>query len=263
MWLIPDGLILADDHTVAAWAQQRLLPLERGTGYRVANLVPQGFEAFARIFHPASRYFSDRREREPVRWSDIASWTGRVAHSAMQFHTILGHPESPNIKPEWGSLPKEGSLGTDLASSITDILAAFTTTPKQCYFCIWEGRGGLFGDDGSFAYLGAAGGSSGPQHSRNRETRERIKTARPIEIGSFTYLVFVGRLDAILHGREMPSIRWPQDRAWYLATDIDMTSTIVGGSADCISQLVADPRLEAMPISVDTRIDVDGDTLNA
>ena len=52
MWLIPDGLILADDHTVAAWAQQRLLPLERGTGYRVANLVPQEFEAFARIFHP-------------------------------------------------------------------------------------------------------------------------------------------------------------------------------------------------------------------
>ena len=42
---------------------------------------------------------------------------------------------------------------------------------------------------------------------------------------------------------------WPADRAWCVVTDIDLTSTYVGGSAVCIAELRATPGLECVPAS--------------
>jgi hypothetical protein len=42
---------------------------------------------------------------------------------------------------------------------------------------------------------------------------------------------------------------WPDDRAWCVATEIDLGWTYVGGSAALISDVVANPRLEAQPAS--------------
>ncbi len=250
-----------DNHSAALWVQQGLLPLRRREkGYRVGNVVPQGFQAYARIFHPASRYFANRREWGLVRWAQIASWTGRTAHAAMQFHSILGHPKNPAVKPEWGRLPAEGSLDTDLIDSLIDTLSTFTTTRETCFFCIWEGAWHGYG--ATFAFLSPTGNAVRQQFDRERQTREQARSSEPLKIGLFDYLLFTSSLAVIPEMVESPSFWWPQDRAWCVATDIDMTSTFVGGTAECIASLVNHPDLEALPIDIETRIDVHGDTIN-
>lgn len=249
-----------DDHSAALWVQQGLLPLQREIGLRVGNLVPQGFEAYARVFHPASRYIADRQANEPVRWSEIASWTGRTAHPAMQFHSILGHPENPHAKPEWGAEPSYGSLDANLVDIVVEALTRFTSKPDTCLFCIWEGAWPGYG--AAFAYLAPLGNATPQQIAREPDVPERVRTPEPLKIGLFDYLLFTSSLAVIPEIVESPSFWWPQDRAWCVATDIDMTSTFVGGTAECIASLIDHPNLEAMTIGIDVRIDVEGDTIN-
>lgn len=59
-----------------------------------------------------------------------------------------------------------------------------------------------------------------------------------------------------------PTLVWPDDHAWVISTEVDYDSTIVGGSADLVRALRADPRLEAIPIREDTALTWDADEVN-
>ena len=59
MWGNARRLTPLNDHSAAAWIKERLLPFRREEGYRVGNLVPQDFDAYARVFHPPS--WAERR----------------------------------------------------------------------------------------------------------------------------------------------------------------------------------------------------------
>lgn len=59
-----------------------------------------------------------------------------------------------------------------------------------------------------------------------------------------------------------PSIVWPDDHAWVLATEIDFDSTLVGGTAELIDELIQKPGLEVLPIRTDADLTWDGDRLN-
>ena len=48
-----------------------------------------------------------------------------------------------------------------------------------------------------------------------------------------------------------------------MATDIDPYDTYVGGSPECIEAVLSNPGLEALPTTIDARLDVGGDTINA
>lgn len=45
-----------------------------------------------------------------------------------------------------------------------------------------------------------------------------------------------------------PQLLWPGDRAWALATEIDLDSTLVGGPSGLIEEILGDPRLEAFAV---------------
>ena len=62
---------------------------------------------------------------------------------------------------------------------------------------------------------------------------------------------------------DSPNIWWPEDRAWCVATDIDLYDTYVGGSKECIEAILSNPDLEALPATLDARLDLGGDTINA
>jgi hypothetical protein len=59
-----------------------------------------------------------------------------------------------------------------------------------------------------------------------------------------------------------PSILWPDDHAWVLATEIDFDSTIVAGTTALIRELVHTPDLEVLPIRTDADLTWDSDELN-
>ena len=55
---------------------------------------------------------------------------------------------------------------------------------------------------------------------------------------------------------------WPADRAWCVATDVDLVSSYVAGSAACIAEVLATPGLEAVPAAPGDAITYDADTVN-
>ena len=105
--LAPDGLEFCADVSSSPWVEESL------SGFaRVDSLLPRGFPAYARVFHPA--YQGDDKD-QPVRWSTVASWTGRTVHPLMQFPRIANLSEDINDyyqdprwgRPQFGSIPEE------------------------------------------------------------------------------------------------------------------------------------------------------------
>ncbi len=64
------GLQPAADAEAAAWVVAGL----RRFAESVLSVVPAGFPAYVRVFHPA--YCMVERQMTPMRWSDIAAATG-------------------------------------------------------------------------------------------------------------------------------------------------------------------------------------------
>ncbi|SHK57725.1 hypothetical protein [Alicyclobacillus tolerans] len=64
----------SDDLSVAHWLVNRLFPFE---SYLAGSVVPRGYEAYARILHPAQSISGY------VSWAEIATWAGRTYHLAM------------------------------------------------------------------------------------------------------------------------------------------------------------------------------------
>jgi hypothetical protein len=75
-----EGLIPVTDISVGDWLEPRMC----GFGGQVGSVVPtMGFEAFARVLHPAA----DERGR-PATWADVCERLGRTSHALMQWRSI-------------------------------------------------------------------------------------------------------------------------------------------------------------------------------
>jgi hypothetical protein len=61
---------------------------------------------------------------------------------------------------------------------------------------------------------------------------------------------------------QSPSILWPEDHAWVLATEVDFDSTLIAGTEALIDELVQTPGLEVLPLRKDANLTSDGDMLN-
>ena len=136
--LAPDGLEFSKDVSEARWVEESLSAF--GT---LRSLLPDGFAAYARVFHPA---YLNKDEERPVRWSTVASWTGRTVHPLMQFERIAGLSEDPHDMykdPPWGSHPKMGSIPERECRTLVEVLRSFTSAPGNCFFCLWEGYGNI------------------------------------------------------------------------------------------------------------------------
>ena len=238
--LAPDGLEFSEDVSEARWVEESLSAF--GT---LRSLLPDGFAAYGRIFHPA---YLNRDEERPVRWSTVAEWTGRTIHPLMQFERIAGLSEDPHDMykdPPWGSLPQRGSIPERECRTLVEALRSFTSTPANCFFCLWEGYGNI--------------------NTRLYKASSRVRAP------GRDYLLFRGPIDAIMaflagdrpFWGDSPNIWWPEDRAWCVATDIDLYDTYVGGIEECIEAILNNPDLEALPTTIDARLGLHGDTIDA
>jgi hypothetical protein len=227
-------LVLQTDPSAGDWV---LAGVDQfGTG--VSSLLPPSFDAYARVFHPA------HRGDEAVRWSHVAAANERLAHPAMEWISITGswqylHGETQ--PPIWDEEPREGSLPRPEIERLATLLGEHTATPDQCWFAVWEGFGALPFDPGEF---------------------------RKLELEHRAMVLFSGPLSAAMTSVERwpweqsPSLWWPADRAWCVATDVDLMTTYVGASRRCVIAITTDPNLEALAISVDQGVTWDTDVIN-
>jgi hypothetical protein len=267
---LPAGVTLELDVAPAAWIDERLTRQDATFGVRISEVIPTGFAAYARIFHPA--YAGEGRTK--IRWRELARDRGRVVHPQMQFEHLVGVlDEVPGMDG-----PREGHLPVDEVDALVEIGSRHTSSPDSGWFAIWDGYATFAGG----TRLIAADQEPGRARRRERDERERRRLAaeRLSRIPRFAihpnrsgpgamreYYLFRGPLSAAsrleFNGTsQTPNLWWPDDRAWCVATEIDGYSTYVGGSDACIASVLADDRLESLPTSVDARFDVWSDAIN-
>lgn len=229
-------------------------------GSGVGSLVPGGFDAYARILHPAVS-----REGTPVRWDAVAAWSGGALHPGVQFEAMARPRRSVAIEQApFDQPPPVGRLPEPIFAVLCEVLATYTGSAGRCWFCLWDGYGWVAGSSSTDTLDGGA---------RVPPAFERAVIEGPrVRLPEREYLLFEGPLDAAsemgwrLDGRlvspQSPNIFWPDDRAWCVATEIDLDSTFVGGPVALIHALLGDARLEAWPAQPTDLVWASSDDIN-
>ncbi len=236
----------SDEIEQASWIARQLAPFGEPV---VTSVIPGGFEAYARVLHPAEEPLRGSRT---VRWAEVAAWSGVQLRADSQFHSIALPRVRPESEAPWNSQgPHPGSLYPPDAVILTGILRDWTTTPQRCWFCVWDGYGW-----GGGVYL-TASSDGAPAIPSSGITADpvpaSVRGGSRVELPHRDYLLYHGPLEAALATErlggqhQVANLWWPQDRAWFVATEIDLAWTYVGGPAGLISQLLADTRIEALP----------------
>jgi hypothetical protein len=257
-----DGLTQTDDLSAASWIAPRLGAF--GSGVR--GVIPGGFEAYARILHPADS------ADEHARWSEVAAACDKVAHALMQFHTLVGvGPNEYDVdSAAWtGSVPDQGDLEPASLAALLEVLARHTASLQQCWFGVWEGYGWL--RPGGPILFASTDGTPPPPPSERRFAA--IDYDARVPLPQRKYLLFGGPLNAALEIGDWPTaewflphspnIFWADDVSWCVATEIDLFCTYVGGSRALIDELLADERLEVWEAHLDDPVAYDSDLLNS
>jgi len=102
--------------------------------------------------------------------------------------------------------------------------------------------------------------------------REEVMSGRRLHHPGRDYLLFAGPLEAAMDlGHwpsqdwfvpQSPSLIWPTDHSWCVATEVDFDSTLIAGDNDLIDAVLGAEDLEATPIEPDDCLDFSGDTVN-
>ena len=220
----------------AEWIGALLLPWGKGYGTRVCSVVPMGFEAYCRILNPAC---GPPPARAQLRWQDIARSLGHTVHAESQWETFEEMAAASGRHPPWHEPPVIGECPGEVIVPLAGQLSRCTSTPGSIYFAMWIG----------FAAVQSV-----------------VKVAPRFMLPHREYALLHGPIEALpaviespSPFRQTPSLAWPADRAWFLGTEVDFRWTYVGGTGECISQLVDDRRLEALWTMPEHRGDLESD----
>jgi hypothetical protein len=271
--MVSDQLEITNGTVAGAWIRPRL----GGEFGAVTLQVPKDFEAYARVFHPASD-----PELNSVRWADAAKACGTTPHREMQWHAILGladadelqgsySPGEPNGVKWAGSDPSTGAMDLETLDALCEILAVHTSDPAHCFFGLCTIQSWL----DSFS-------------------REELKPLLKLPYGR-DHIVLAGSLSAVdqithdwskpsssritfvaytsdgpppqpdpseLLSREAPNLIWPADHSWLVASEVDFDSTLVGGTASLVNAIVQSPDLEAWQVEPTDSLAADADKVN-
>ena len=252
---VPDRLKLADEVSAARWIEERLWPWERD-GVLVGSFMPDIFESYARVFHPA---YQD--DGSVVRWSELARRRGIELMGDTTFRDVGGGLRSKGIKGEVQS-PPEGVLPPEVLLTLAGSLRAHTSTADQCWFCFWEGDGALWSE--SHGWLRREGDSESKEMMEAARRQDEVWNAAPkVRAPGRNYLLFSGPLSVVedltdaFNGPEL-NMWWPDDRAWLVSTEVDAITSYVGGSQEAIEGLFTDPELDAAKVDIQSRLDPRG-----
>ena len=192
-------------------------------------------------------------------WREVTDWSGRTYHPTMQFERISVSRGSTQ-GPPFSRSPRVGNL-KELCAALYESLASWTTN-TDIWLGIWEGHGILHHPKpASFS-------DANPDCDRElAELGARIAASPRFEHPNRSYLLArtpitaVTKLSRFAYGIT-PSLAWPDDFAWCVATEMDFDSTLVAASEECPNALLADDRLETLRVQPEGRLDIGGDALN-
>ena len=239
-WSVAD-VAWSDRVEAAEWIRERLDSWEH---FDAGSVIPRGFQSYLRVLHPA------QDQGRSVRWAEVATWSGLPLHRLAQFHSVaLALDARPTPKPFTAS-PMLGSLDWDDTEALVRVLREHTSTPERCYFCVWDGRGW------NTAVALTLPGQASPNKLPD-PVSVAVRSGPRVRMPQRDYLLYEGPIEAALADiggwGQTPQLWWPKDRAWCVASEIDLAWSYVGGSARLTGQL-SDERLEVLPADTDDQI---------
>lgn len=220
------------------------------TGNFVSHLLPQNFEAYAKVLHSITANYenidhplSDREiallgippctklrsfvetirrngEGPRIRWKMLAELLGVPFESEICHEWFRSSLRDPTCWPRFLYGPDEGNLDYEELSALLSLFRPFTGE-QECFL--------------RFAAIPFVG------------------TDKPI--------LFTGALDEVISFLKeneyqfSPEYLWPSDRKWCLCSDYDLMFTVVGGPQKLISSVLGSNVLEALQVNPQTRID--------
>lgn len=130
----------------------------------------------------------------------------------------LVEPAPAGIEDWWGAQ-------REVIAAIASVGARHTTTPDCVWFGIWEGHG-----------------------FENRGTEGQLATLPRFALPHRTYYLLSGHASAATAIEEPggsgrwrpPDLWWPDDRSWFVATDVDFWCNYVAGSVGFTSEVTAE-----------------------
>ncbi|WP_327002680.1 hypothetical protein OHA72_47485 [Dactylosporangium sp. NBC_01737] len=139
--------------------------------------------------------------------------------------------------------PEAGTLDRPQLDALLEVLPRHAPEPGSCWFAIWDGYAWLHGPPAMTA-LTRDGSADPPAWITPPLAR--------IQMPSRSFALYRGGLDAAralwdVSWEQSPNLWWPDDRSWCVATEIDLTSTYLGGSAALVRDLLDDRRINAQP----------------
>jgi hypothetical protein len=256
----PRGLEPLDELSPANWVRENLTDWPRGRELLVRDLVPPVFEAYTRILHRAHR---PEDGRYPTgRWAEQAEELGRTLGPETSWYELTGTNLAHGpARAAW--VPNEGSLSEEEVRIIASRLAGHTATPLTCWFAMWSGWGELSGGTGSLYPVGGPISALKMRLRARREGKRARKEAARLRTFALlgaarSYLLFEGVVEDALrfdfgYGFRSPALWWPEDRAWFVHTEIDALSTYLGGTRSLIDHVLGAQILESFEVRGDSR----------
>ena len=177
--------------------------------------------------------------------------------SDSQFLDIALPEREPRTPAPWNSQgPEEGTLTADDAAALVEILRTHTASPGRCWFCVWDGWGldhavTVTAASEHHGVFRAHAGARLP-----RRPPARVRDDRPlVHLPNRSYRLYAGPAEAAAEFARStghtPNLWWPADRAWCVASEIDLPWSYVGGPAALIHEVLSGSRVEAVPARPD------------
>ena len=148
----------------------------------------------------------------------------------------------------------------ELLAVMAEVLGGFTTTPDTVWFAIWEGHGFTGGQtfiawrhDAEPTPEQRAEVAARQRALREEDARREARVAAALaDLPTFSlphrrYYLLRGPTGAAgevrwpnrPEDRFRPDLWWPDDRAWFVGTDVDLWCTYVGGTEEATTALIA------------------------
>jgi len=216
--------------------------------------APTGFAAAARLLHPARD-----ADGHPVPWAHVAGVTGHPLHPDSTFDDVAGTMHTRRTtRSDWpGGPPDLGELGDTGWDALLSHLVRYSGSTTRCLLALDEGLGWILGGGGG-DFHGDPFHVEPPQDAAFPS--ELYDTAPRLQAGSRVHLLLTAPLAALpalgrpwryrdqrWFERRSPSLLWPVDRSWLVATDLDYDYTYLAGPRLLLDAVLADHRLEAQP----------------
>jgi hypothetical protein len=193
----------------------------------------------------------------PVRW--VAEALTRFGGSIPGWLVPAGYEACVRVENSPPDVPgeprREGVVVAPALDALLPLLEQATGTPESVWACLWEGYGYLHGAISGLTRDGI------PAHEFTAPALPVADLPR-LHLPHRAYFVFRGPVRGVayvsllaqppeVHWHDGPNLWWPDDRSWFVASEIDLPRTYVGCSAEFADALLAAAAIDAALVAPD------------